>query len=260
MKTGWIPPLRLYSQSLVLSAVLLLAGVNTFMDSVFTPTPPALPADCATSPPAARNPSSSWLADYLGPKPSAPAAPSSRFLGEGWPIPPPGMTLDYLGFQQSLRLDADDFGLTVPGDQIWHMRTVILDYNFGASTATRSLQLEVTGPETSPIFGDYGNTETVTPNAGGNVTWSQGVVNGVTKFNRFVYPLPTPFFLYPAWQIQALINVKPSGDTLNTAYFLYDAFQIVPLGSGGGSNPPPPGGSGALDGGFTWPGPIFKEG
>ncbi len=256
----WIRPLRLCSLSWVSLAVFALVGVNGFMvdneaNDIITPLPQA---NAPGMTPEERL--QAWKDAYYGkqPPPAATVASFPPFQGEGWPIPPPGRTLEYQGYQ--VVINTDVFGLTVPSDEIWHMRTVILDVNFGSDTSTRSFQLEVTGGENSDIYGDYGDTVSVTASAGGNGTWSQNVVRGVTKINRFLFPLPTPFFLQPTWQIQALVNLKPSGDTINTAIFLYDAFKIMPLPN------TPGGGTGTDANGATIPpwfafgGPYFKLG
>src|SRR5260221_10551765 len=100
MKTVRIPLLRVSLLSCALSLAFAIAVIWVLMPDIFTPDPPPAPADCAATPPAARSPSPTWLADYFGPRPAPPGPalpPTLDGINGLWA--PRGMQLEYLGYE-----------------------------------------------------------------------------------------------------------------------------------------------------------------
>lgn len=245
------PRLLLFSLSCVLSCVLALAGIDGFMADVFTPDPPAGPADCAVATPAARTPSSIWLASYFGqtPPPGGTAAAPPAAVGEGWPIPPPGMMLEYYGWDVVIP-KTPQTPVIVPSNEIWHVHAARLNGSTGDSAELRSFRLIVYSDPGDDELLAYGNNVTLDGNHFFRIHWGQQAAPGAAnQHDEAMETLPNPFFVQPNWWLYLDFHSSFVGDELERSTFTVERFHIAPIKNTGGGG----------GGGGNWGGPWWAE-
>lgn len=230
------------------------------MADVYTPNPPALPADCAVAPPSARSPSPSWLADYLGPKPSTPAPSQGVSIngidGLWWP---PQMQLEYIG--QYLKIDEAEvdagrgFEIQIPADEIWRLNFVAVDYVTNANTAARLFVINFY--DLTDGFNMYlAGQNDPGANTGGTVIFIPGEWGPKVKTQYLTETLPQRFYLRPNWSVNIQM-VTAGTDFVSHVRWNLEKWTVRPIQGGGGGGG---GGGAATGGGYQWPGPIFQEG
>lgn len=218
----------------------------------FTPPPPEPPLNCLAPVMHARQPSATWLTDYYGEIPAQQGPAQQVGLGSFWPIPPPGMTLEYRGW--STIVNPVDQTVKVPGDKIYHIHSIALAFDAtGVAVFNRTFVVRVFEDADNDDFETVrlGNTAAVPQGTSSQYVFAQGAVAGGTDPLWGVGVLPTPFFIPPGYTVIAGYPVTATGDDIFESRWLIESWDLVPISSSGsgGVSPSPGGGSSGPAGG-----------
>lgn len=213
------------------------------MADIFTPDPPPAPAECAVAPPAARAPSPTWLADYFGPKPTAPTGATNMGVngidGIWWP---PGQAYQYVGRQ--LYFDGSEvpagngFTLTVPDGELWRINWLAVDWITNAGSGTRYFILQIIDTQSTGFGYWVLGSQKPGDNDGGSVTFAPGIQSTAPVTQQLMEPLPRPLFVYSNWQLWVQLT-NGGNDFLNSLRADIERWIVVaapsaPTGGGGG--------------------------
>lgn len=117
--------------------------------------------------------------------------------------------------------------ITVPGGELWHLRTLAVRLVTSAAVANRTLALTVSN-QTS-VIGTFAAQAVITAGLTTDVTWMGGAtpLSSAIVANALLAPAPE-LVLQPGWQLQVAIGAVDAADQLSRVVAWIDRLDQPP--------------------------------